>query len=189
MKRRKVFSGIIILGSFLLLGYLFYNGKYSNEGILKNVTARKGYTLNQMENKEMVELYIKPEWIPYNNNRKQSFDIKLAEKHNTNIILVQVWNRGDDIYFSFDTTYNLNYKNGTFMYNGIFNEDGTFTSGGSHNDFYLFNKNGEEIDVGQSGRGPNSAFGFAIEPKNYDLIKDGFYVEYRGFYLYNYVKN
>lgn len=189
MEKRMVYSRIIILGCFLLLGFLFYNSKYSNEGILKNVTERKGYTLSQMENKEMVELYIKPEWIPYNNKKEQKFDIKLAEKHNTNIILVQVWNRGEDIYFSFDTTYNLNFYNGNFMYNGIFNEDGTFTSGGLYDDFYLYNKNGENIDLGQSGRGPNSAFGFAVEPKNYDLIKDGFYIEYKGFYLYKYSKN
>ncbi|MFS0690703.1 hypothetical protein AB1K89_15820 [Sporosarcina sp. 179-K 8C2 HS] len=188
MGKKKVFLGVIFLGYLLLVGLLFYNETYSNKGILKNVSDRNGYALNQINDNEMVELYIKPEWIPFNTNAEKSYDTVLAEKYNTNIVLVQIWNREIDIFFSFDTTYNLDYNNGSFMYNGIFNEDGTFTSSMSHNDFYLYNNDGVEIGVGQSGRGPNSAFGFAIEPENYDLIRDGFYIQYSGFYLYEYSK-
>ncbi|SOC27543.1 hypothetical protein SAMN05880501_12312 [Ureibacillus xyleni] len=181
-------KNFIILGCFLLLGYIFYVGKYSNEGILKNVIERDGYDLHQMANKETIKLFIKPEWIPFTNEKEQNFELKLTEKHNTNILLVQVWNRGEDIYFSFDTSYNLNYSKGTFLYNGIFNEDGTFSTSGSFNDYNVYNQKGEKCVVGQNSQGPNSAFGFAIEPENYDVIKDGFFVEYSGFYLYEYSK-
>ncbi|WP_432361919.1 hypothetical protein [Sporosarcina sp. UB5] len=188
MAKKKLFSGIIFLGCLLLLGVGFYRGDYLNKGILNNVTERNGYVLNKINDNEMVELYIEPEWIPFNTKNEKNYNTKLAEKHNTNIILKQVWNRGTDLYFSFDTTYNLNYSSGSFMYNGIFNEDGTFTSSMSVNDFYLVNNDGVEIGVGQRGRGPNSAFGFAIKPENYDLIKDGFYIQYSGFYVYEYSK-
>lgn len=113
----------------------------------------------------------------------------ILTKNNTNILLGTVLNRGNDIYFSLDTTYNLKYNKGNFMYNGIFNEDGSFTTNGSFEDFYIYNNKGEKVDIGQSGQGPNSSFGFAIEPENYDLIKDGFYAKYSGFYLYEYKKN
>ncbi|ART77142.1 hypothetical protein B4U37_14270 [Sutcliffiella horikoshii] len=75
------------------------------------------------------------------------------------------------------------------MYNGIFNEDGTFTTNGSYKDYYLYNKDGEKISVDQTGQGPNSSFGFAISSENYNLIKDGFYVEYSGFFIYEYYMN
>jgi hypothetical protein len=83
----------------------------------------------------------------------------------------------------------MNYNNGSFMYNSIFNEDGTFTTKGSYNDYNLYNNNDEKIDVGQTGQGPNSSFGFAINPESYDLIREGFYVKYSGFYFYEYYKN
>lgn len=189
MTKRIIFSSIILIGCFLLLGYLFYNEKYSNDGILENITERDGYTLNLIKNDETIEFYIKPEWIPLDDNREKKYDIELAKKNSTKIMLVQIWNRGDDIVFSFDTTYDLNYKNGSFMYNGIFNEDGTFTTNGSHNEYYLYNNNDEKIDVGQTGQGPNSSFGFAINSESYDLIRDGFHVKYSGFYTYEYHKN
>jgi len=168
---------------------LFYNGNYSNNGIFKNVTQRDGYTLNLIKNDEIVEFFVKPEWIPLNSEKETKFDIELLHKDNTNIFLDKVWNRGNDIYFNFDTTYNMKYDKGSFMYNGIFNEDGTFTTNGSNNDYYLYNKDGEKVGVGQTGQGPNSSFGFAISSENYNLIRDGFYVEYSGFYIYEYYKN
>lgn len=173
----------------VLLGYLYYKETYSDEGILDNVVERDGYTLNLIKSNETVEFYIKPEWIPFDSNKEKKFDIELTNKDNTNIILDEVSNRGSDIYFNFDTTYNMIYKEGTFLYNGIFNDDGTFTTNGSYNDFYLYNKKGEQIGVGQTGYGPNSSFGLAISPENYNLIRDGFYVKYSGFYRYEYYKN
>lgn len=188
-KRKKVYSFIIFTVFCAVFAYLSYNETYSNEGILEKVTEREGYTLSLIKNNETVEFYVKPEWIPFNSKKEKEFDIKITTKENTNIILDSVWNREIDIYFTFDTTYNLDYNKGRFMYNGIFNEDGTYTTTSSQQEYYLYNHNKELIDVGQFGRGPNSAFGFAINPENYDLIKDGFYVRYSGFYLYEYTKN
>lgn len=186
---KRIRLSIILFGCCVLMGYLIINEKYSNDGILENVTKRDGYTLTLIKNNENVEFYIKPEWIPFDSTNEKEYDIELTNKNNTNIILDQVWNRGSDIYFNFDTTYNMDYYQGSFMYNGIFNEDGTFSTSGSYTDYYVYNNNDKKIDVGQTGQGPNSMFGFAINPENYELIKDGFYVKYSNFNLYEYNKN
>ncbi|WP_047983208.1 hypothetical protein [Ornithinibacillus californiensis] len=179
---------LLLIGGFLFLGYVFYHNNFTDEGILENVIERDGYILERKNDKETVKLYIKPEWIPFNDTKEHDLDIELARENNTGIILDEVWNREIDIYFSFDTTYDLNFTRGSFMYNGIFNEDGTYTTNSSYWDYSIYNLNNEKVDFGQSGQGPNSTFGFAIEPENYDLIRDGFYVEYSGFYLYEYNK-
>lgn len=190
MTKKKVYLLIIIImGFFFLIGYLFYSENYSNEGILQNVTKRDGYKLHLIKKDVTVEFYIKPKWIPFNSDEKKEFNKEIITENNTTIILDTVWDRGNDIYFNFDTKYKMNYNNGNFMYNGIFNKDGTFTTNGSFTDFYLYNNNGEKVGVGQSGRGPQSSFGFAVEPENYDLIRDGFYVKYSGFNLYEYDKD
>ncbi|MGO4888031.1 hypothetical protein ACJ2A9_09760 [Anaerobacillus sp. MEB173] len=186
---KRMFFSLILVGCLVLIAYLFFNYNYSNEAILGKVTDRNGYTLNQVKTPVTVELFIQPGWIPLNSNEKKEINIKLKEDNNTMIILKSVWNRGTDIYFSFTTTYNLNRNNGNFLYNGIFNKDGTFTSFGSSNDFYLYNNKNEKIEVGQTGRGPKSDFSFGITSDNYSLLEDGFYVKYYGFILYDYSKN
>ena len=190
MTKKRIYLSILILTFCVLWGYFFFYKNYSNAGVFKNVTERDGYTLNLIKDKEAVEFYIKPEWILVNGASEKKYAMELTSKNNTNIILDTVLNRENDIYFSFETTYNMNYHKGSFMYNMIFNENGSFTSYSSHTDFYFYNNNNEIIDVGhQTGRGPGSSFGFAIDSEDYDLIKDGFYVNYSGFNLYEYYKN
>lgn len=185
--RIAIFIAIIVLVIFR--GYHFYFDNYSDKGILENVTSRTGYTLNLVKESESVEFFIEPEWVPFNEDEKKELDIVLTTKNNTNIILTEVWNRGNDIYFSFDTSYNMDYNQGTFMYNGLFNEDGTFSTFGIIDAFDIHNLKNEKVEVGQTGRGPNSAFSFGINPENYELIKDGFNVDYSGFLLYEYYRN
>lgn len=189
LKKKRVLIWGSVISCFLLITYVFYVDQYSNEGILKNVIDRDGYTLKKLKDDVAVELFIEPEWIPFHTNVEQKMDIILAENDNTNIHLVEVWNRGNDIYFSFDTTYNLDYNRGKFLYNVLFNEDGSFTHSSSSHVFTLYTKDGVPIEWGQSGVGPNSAFGVAVDDSNYDLIKNGFYIKYSGFYLYEYEKN
>jgi hypothetical protein len=83
----------------------------------------------------------------------------------------------------------LNYIDGEFLYNVIFNEDGTFTSNSNANDFLVFNTESESINKGQKGIGPSSAFSFGIQPEEYDKIRNGFYVNYTGMILYSYSLN
>lgn len=186
--RRKLIIGVILSLLIIVLGYRHYFNNYSNEGIFKNVTDRNGYILNQVQEPVKVKLFIKPKWIPFNSDEMIEMNEKLLEIHNTNIILSRVWNRGNDIYFSFITTYNMSYSKGEILYNGTFNEDGTFSWNSKTNGIMLYDKRLKRFEKGQHGRGPSSAFGFGIEPENYKDIEEGFYVDYTEFILYEYIK-
>jgi hypothetical protein len=177
-----VFAIILIFVSAII----YYTKNYTDTGILKNVTSRKGYSLNIREESVVLELFIKPEWIPLDSNKPLNLNLKLYEKDNTNIILKQVWNRGEDIYFSFDTSYNLNHTKGRFLYNGVFNEDKTFTTRSTPNDFFAYDLNLNTIKVGQTGYEPNSAFSFGIGQEQQAMIRKGFYVKFSGMILYEY---
>lgn len=164
----------------------YYMNHFSSTAILKNATTRNGYSLDIREEPIEIELFVKQEWIPFDSDKPMNLNVKLCEKNNTDIILTEVWNRGNDIYFIFDTSYHLNYKNGEFLYNGFFNEDGTFTSNSNINDFSVYNLKNEPIYLGQKGFGPNSSFSFGIQSEEYDKIRNGFYIKYSGMILYSY---
>lgn len=188
---RKKLS-LVIIGILILIigvGINYYVNHFDNKEILYNITNRKGYSLDVRKELIEIEVFIKPEWIPFNSDEPKNLNIKLCEKNNTDIILTQVWNRGSDIYFSFDTSYYLNYKKGEFLYNGFFYEDGTFNSSSNINDFFVYDLGKESINIGQRGFGPNSAFSFGIEPDEYDKIRNGFYMKYSGLKLYSYSLN
>ncbi|GMQ57243.1 hypothetical protein AN1V17_16380 [Vallitalea sediminicola] len=186
--RRKIIMSVILILLIIILGYKHYINNYSNEGIFNNVTDRNGYILNQVQESVKVKLFIKPEWIPFNSDEIIEMNEKLLEVHSTNIILSRVWNRGNDIYFSFETTYNMNYSKGEFLYNGTFNENGTFSWVSKMDGIKLYDKRQKIFEKGQHGRGPNSAFGFGIEPESYKDIEEGFYIDYTEFILYKYIK-
>jgi hypothetical protein len=84
--------------------------------------------------------------------------------------------------------YDLPYLKGDFLYNGIFNPDGTFTTSSSWSEFELTNLMQQPIEVGQRGRGPNSDFSFNVEKEQWHLIEQGFTMRYIGMYLYEYEK-
>jgi hypothetical protein len=182
---------LVIITMFIIsVGiFLYYRSHYTNAAILKNSTSRKGYLLNTIKETVDMELFIKPEWIPFNSNKPKNLNVKLSERNNSNILLAQVWNRGNDIYFSFDTSYNLDYNKGEFLYNGIFNQDGTFSWNSNFDALSVYDSLNNAIEIGQTGLGPNSAFSFGIEPEQYDKIRDGFYVKYSGMTLYRYSLN
>ncbi|WP_166243054.1 hypothetical protein [Paenibacillus turpanensis] len=93
----------------------------------------------------------------------------------------------NDIYFSFHTTFrDMNYSEGTLLYNMVINDDGTFTTVGSYKDFQLTDLEGNDIRIGQIGIGPGSDFSFGIDPSEYEKIKNGFHVRYSGMFLYHY---
>ena len=190
LMRKKL--SLVIIGILILIigvGINYYVNHFDNKEILYNITNRKGYSLDVRKELIEIEVFIKPEWIPFNSDEPKNLNIKLCEKNNTDIILTQVWNRGSDIYFSFDTSYYLNYKKGEFLYNGFFYEDGTFNSSSNINDFFVYDLGKESINIGQRGFGPNSAFSFGIEPDEYDKIRNGFYMKYSGLKLYSYSLN
>lgn len=186
MKRKTAL--ILMVFAVVVIGYQYYYSNYTDTGIFDNVIKRQGYTLKQIKKPVSVELFIKPEWIPFKSDEQKKLTIKLIEKNSTNVFVDNVLNRGNDIYFNFHTTFNMKHNNGEFLYNGVFNDDGTFTTYGSPYDFILYDKNGNKIDVGQTGDGPNADFSFGVNPENQELLRDGFYVKYSGFILYEYSK-
>ena len=90
--------------------------------------------------------------------------------------------------FDFTTDYDLPYLKGDFLYNEIFNPDGTYTTSSNMVDFELMNPKHQPIVVGQRGSGPNSDFNFNIEKEQWQLIDQGFTMRYFGMYLYGYKK-
>ena len=190
MKTRKinVTLGIIAAISIIIIGYQYFNNHFSNEGILENVTTRNGYVLNQIDEPVTVKTFIKPEWISFESDKKQVLDKEMAEIYSTNIILDYSWNRGRDICFAFESSYNMNYNGGKFLYNGKFNEDGSFTYNSKENGIILYSINQKKLDIGQWGVGTGSSFSFCVEPQYYEEIKDGFYVEYTDYSLYEYTR-
>lgn len=187
MNKRKfiILSSVILLVTIILF-YRYYTINFTNEGIANKVIDRDGYSLSLETEQIPLEIFIKPEWIAFNQDERKELKIHLLEMHNTNILLDNVWNRGNDIYFSFSTTFNMKYKAGELLYNGFLNEDGTFTS--PSGELKLYDKNMNELSVGQIGIGPGSSFSFGIQPEEQKLISEGFYVKYNGFNLYNYYK-
>lgn len=187
--KRKIPLAIITIFIIFIAMFLYYSNNYTNAAILKNAQSRQGYSLNVSRKTVDIELFIKPEWIPFSSNEEKNLNIILCEKNNTNIILTQVWNRGNDIYFSFDTSYDLDYDEGEFLYNGIFNQDGTFSWNNDLDALSVYDRLNNPIEIGQTGLGPGSAFSFGIEPEQHNQIRDGFYVKYSGMTLYGYSKN
>lgn len=185
MKRKITFT-VIICTLIILLSYKYYYVNYSDQGILEKVINKKGYSLNQVQEPISIKLFIRPEWIPFTPDQKLLLNEQLAKIHSTDIILDNIWNRGNDIYFSFRTTYELAYQGGELLYNGVFNEDGSFSWSSRIDGIILYDENGTRISVGQKGSGPESDFSFGIEPEDYEIIKNGFYVEYNDFVLYQY---
>jgi hypothetical protein len=183
MKYKAVLLIILVI---LMVGYSYYQENYSNKGITNHVIQKDGYTLDLAKTSVPIELFIKPEWIAYRSGEVKNLKIKLLEINHSTIILDNVWNRGNDIYFSFHTTFNMNYKSGTFLYNGIFNNDGSFSSSPDFGELRLLDPNKTSIPLGQIGIGPGSDFSFGIEPKDQKSIQKGFYITYTGFNLYNY---
>lgn len=135
-----------------------------------------------------IEVFIDPEWIPFQEDERKELNMKLLELHDTTLYLTDVWNRGQDIYFSFHTENHMDYERGEFLYNGVFNEDGTFTSP-SVGGITLYDKENNSLAIGQTGYGPDADFSFGISIQDQELIKKGFYVKYTGYILYDYSKN
>lgn len=160
---------------------------FSSQGVFNNATLRDGYTLKKQQELIPIELFIDSAWIPFTPNEKNELNIKLLELHNTSVYLDNIWNRGEDIYFSFHTKHHMNYWGGEFLYNGIFNENGTFTSP-SQGEIILYDNEHNTIPLGGTGFGPGADFSFGVMIEDQHNIENGFYVNYTGFILYEYGK-
>lgn len=186
MKKRNIV--VLLSVSFILIFlfiYKYYTLNYTNEGITNKVLNQDGYALTLRTPEMPIQIFVKSEWIPFSAGEPLKRDIKVLETHSSNVIL-DVQNRDDDIYFSFRTTFNMDDPSGEFIYNGLFNAGGTFTY--SPEEVRLYDKNMNQLSVGQTGIGPEASFSFGIETEEQKLISEGFYVKYDGYNVYDYSK-
>lgn len=184
MKRRILFIVVGIIA--VILGVWYYFSNYTDTAILKNVLNRNGYSIELCKESVDLDFFIEPEWIPFDSDQPKKLNVTLYEVNNTEIILTEIWNRGNDIYFTFDTSYHLDYKTGEFLYNSRINEDGTFTLSEGRNDLVVSDSMNEPVILGQTGLGPGSSFSFGVPTEEINKIRDGFYVKYSGMKLYTY---
>ncbi|WP_105445903.1 hypothetical protein [Paenibacillus sp. AR247] len=180
-KRTIVIIAVIIV---IVGGYRIYSLNYSDEGIMDHVIAHKGYDVNLVKEQVPVKIFVKPEWIAFGQDERKDLKVEVLEMNHTRILLNDVLNRGNDIYFSFEAFPGWEHRSGEFMYNGKLNPDGSVMTQGPN--LRLTDKSGQEIPFGQSGQGPRISFSFGINPEYHNLIRDGFYVQYSDFNVYRY---
>lgn len=183
-RRWVVLSTVILIAAAVFI-YRYYLSNSTSEAITEKVLNQDGYTVTLRSEHIPVKIFVKPEWINFNVDEPMKKDIKVAEIHNSNLLL-DVVNRGNDIYFSFRTIFNMHDPSGVFIYNGYFTDEGISTP--TDTNVKLYDKHGKEITVSQTGLGPGAAFSFGIEEEKQKLIKEGFYVKYDDFNVYNYMK-
>lgn len=189
MKRTALFS---ILGYLLFIAVFiaaFYLLNFPEKIIYDRIMHSKGYSLHREEEPVSVRFFIEPEWIDQNTKEFKEMNIELLNKHDTKLNLHYIMDRQIDMYFGFQPEFEWDESGGEFLYNSILHGDGSATSGMGVHDIALYDVDNNEIPIGQRGSGPESDFSFGIEPENWNSIKNGFYVEYSGFYLYKYVRN
>lgn len=183
MKRKVVI--VFVFAGVYVLGFLSYNLFNTDKAIFNRVIKSNGYTVQHIGQTDPLEFFIKTEWIPLQKDQKISVNEKLIESHNTTVVLDEVWNQGENISFSFHLTFDMNQKEGDFLYNYIVRRD-SYSSITSYKDIMLFNTRHSEIEKNGNSEGPGSSFSFGIHEQNLDLIRDGFYVVHNGLQLHEY---
>lgn len=186
-KRNRSWVIALVIVFVIIVGYRNYMEHFSDAGILDKVTQRDGYSLTIKQEQIPIEVFIEPEWIPFNSDERKKLDIKLLELHDTTIYLDNVWNKGEEIYFSFHTKHRMHYRSGEFLYNGVFHNNGRF-SFPSPGKTFLYDKERNHIPLGGYGEGPDADFSFGIRTEDQHLIDNGLYVKYTKFILYGYKK-
>lgn len=176
----------IVFFIVILISVIFYKNNLSKEGIYNNVLNYDGYKIYEVQKPVNFTAYIEPTWIPKNENEVIELNKEIAKVGNVEILLENIMHRGNDIYFNLDARQFINYSSGEFLYNYILNEDGTATSYNLSDSFNIYDNENTKIDVGQRGFGPGSKFSFGINIEYYDVITDGFTLEYNGSILYGY---
>lgn len=178
----------IVFFIVVLISVILYKNNLSKAGIYNNVLNHDGYKIYEVQKPVNFTAYIEPTWIPKNENEVIELNREIAKIGKVGILLETIVHRGNDIYFNFDARQFINYNSGEFLSNYILHEDGTVTSYHLSDSFNVYDKN-TKIDVGQRGFGPDSKFSFGINIENYDVIADGFTLEYNGSILYGYSCN
>ncbi len=184
-KNQKILIMLIVI-VILFNGFQYFQNNFSKAGILRKAINRKGYIVFELKKPVYFSGDIKPEWIPVKDKQEIKVKEEIGKIDQVSIILESVMHRGNDIYFNFDVIPYIKYSQGEFLYHNIINEDGTFTS--YYSNIFKVYKGNQNIDVGQTGTGPDSKFSFGIDIDYYEQIKAGFTFDYTGGILYTYEK-
>ncbi len=179
---------LLIVFAILIIIFVIYIN-LSNIDKTKMILNQDGYVLSEITKPEIIEVFIKPEWIDTKPNNKANLNIRLMEKKNTVIYLESVHNRVNDIYFSFSIKNKMIEDSGTFLSNILFNADKTNTTYFPKDAFKLTTNNGEKIEIGQISFGPDFGFSFGINKNDSELLVKGFNLKYSGLILYQYSKD
>lgn len=186
---------LIVLGCVTVLGLLYYS-VFSSSAVLKNASHSRGYNVHVSENAIPVEMFITPEMYDIEMGSEKILNEVMYDGHHTKIILEWVHLDEDELSFSFTTDYDLPVLEGNLLYNITFNPEvsriiifkpeisESITSNPSG--YEAKTPNGEILQIGQTGSGPNSDFGFALRQPPMELLQEGFTVRYYGMYLYEY---
>ncbi|UCZ51483.1 hypothetical protein LGQ02_11400 [Bacillus shivajii] len=188
MKIKKRFIALIFLFLMIVFGYFIYLDHFTNEGIYENVINQNHYQLQKIDNSITFELFIKPDWIPTKSGEEKELNSLTVKHYDTEIYLDQAVNRGHDIYFNFRTANNMKFSGGKFVSKSFINDDGTFTANADPYSIQLYDHQSRPLDIGQRGFGPGENFSFGVPKGDQEKIKDGFYVRYSGYVLYEYFR-
>ncbi|MGO4530388.1 hypothetical protein AB4Z30_15000 [Paenibacillus sp. 2TAF8] len=104
-RSRALLSTVIVIVAAIFI-YQYYKSEYTSEAIAEKVLNQDGYTVTLRSEHIPVEIFVKPEWITFNVDEPMKKDIQAAEIHNSNLLL-DVVNRGNDIYFSYGYKYEI----------------------------------------------------------------------------------
>lgn len=179
---------VLVLTFIIVFSFFYYQFNFSKVGIYNKVSKQDGYVVTEIQKPITFTTFIKPEWFPQGSNKENKLNIELAKIGRVGIKIEKIIDRGDDIYFSFDDIPYIKYKEGEYLSSYVMNEDGAFTSYSLVDAFTVFASN-SEVNIGQNGVGPDSKFGFCISKNDFETIKNGFTLVYKGSVYYKYTKN
>ena len=186
-RRKKAFY--VGFACIAVIGMLYYF-IFSSNAILKNVSQYRGYTVEVSQEVVPIEMFIEPQMYNIKEGTEKTVNQVVHRQNNTSIILESVIFREDYLFFNFTTDYALPFVEGEFLYNGIFHSNGSFTTtGGGWDEYEAKTLRNEQLEIGQTGSGPNSDFGFSLYKPQLELLNEGFTIRYNGMYLYNYKIN
>ena len=182
----------LIVGCFILLGIVVYvflnNNPFSNDEMEQHVLAQQKYKLELLDKNVPIEIFVKPEWIPQEEEEEIIIQEVVASIEGNDIFLEHVIYRENDIYFSFTTKNKFHRNGGILIANRMIEPDGRMTAGNFMSELKLYNTIGQEIMIGQMGIGPNFDFSFGIDLTDALNIQQGFYVKNMSYMLYSYKK-
>ena len=183
-RRKKIF--FVGVACIAVMGIMYYF-IFSSNAILKNVSQQRGYTVEGSQEAVPIEMFIEPQMYNIKEGTEKKVNQVIHQQNNTLIILESVIFREDSLSFNFTTDYDLSLVEGDFLYNLIFNSNGSFTTiGGVWNEYKAKTLRNEQLEVRETGRGPNSDFSFSLYKPQLELLNEGFTIQYNGMYLYKY---